>query len=264
MQNRNEANICVIDVSRHQGAIDWLRVASAGVQGAFVKASEGVGYIDPMFRRNAVGAPAAGLKLGFYHYCRPETGNTAVQEAESFLSIIDGLPSELPHVLDVEGTASELGTEALTAWCVEWLQAVEKQSDHRAMVYTGAHFARSHLGAALSAWPLWVAHYGVDIPLSNNTWDWWSVFQFTSVGQIVGINGNVDVNEVDLAFWNELFPPHVPVEIPAEVQTMSQEDANTIIRFLSAGWFATENEDARAEFKRLANELRKVSGQPEE
>jgi hypothetical protein len=45
---------------------------------------------------------------------------------------------------------------------------------------------------------------------------------------------------------------------------LSQEDANKIIQFLSAAWFATESEEARAEFKRLANELRKASGQPEQ
>lgn len=206
MQTRSPENIPIIDVSKHQGNINWLAVAAdaAGIKGVMIKATEGVGYVDPLFRRNAVGAPAAGLAVGFYHYCRPETGNSACEEAEHFAETVAGLPAQLPHVLDVEGAAEDLGSAALTAWCVEWLETVERLTGHRCMIYTGASFARSYLGVELYQWPLWVAHYGVQTPLGNPTWSRWAMHQYTDKGSISGIASAVDFNEMDAEFWREL------------------------------------------------------------
>ncbi|MED1954138.1 GH25 family lysozyme [Brevibacillus centrosporus] len=222
MQARNSANIKIIDVSRHQGTIDWKKVATDGVKGVFIKATEGIGYTDPLFRANVQGALAAGLKVGFYHYCRPETGNTAVKEAESFLTAVAGLSAVLPHVLDVEGEAANFGATKLTDWCYNWLETVEQRSGHRAMVYTGASFAKTYLGAKLAKWPLWVAHYGVNQPMANPTWQRWSVFQYSSTGKVAGIVGNVDMNEMELAFWAELINPQKgdnPVNKQADEKT---------------------------------------------
>lgn len=211
MQTRSSENIPIIDVSQHQGTIDWMAVAASGIKGAMVKASEGIGYTDPLFRRNAVGAPAAGLAVGFYHYARPETGNTASQEAEAFIEAIGTLPSIFPHALDLEDDkdhrVSALGSKYLTEWAFEWLETVERRTGRRAMIYTGASFARTFLGAKLARWPLWVAHYGTDTPMSNGTWDRWVIFQYSDSGKVNGISGNVDMNEMDLEFWNEITAP---------------------------------------------------------
>ncbi|WP_103110498.1 GH25 family lysozyme [Brevibacillus reuszeri] len=208
MQPRNSAvNIKMIDVSHHQKTIDWKKVVADGVRGVFIKATEGVGYTDPLFRTNVQGALAAGVKVGFYHYCRPETGNTAEKEAESFLAAVAGLQATLPHVLDAEGDAAKIGATKLTDWCHSWLETVEKRSGHSVMVYTGASFAKTYLGAKLAKWPLWVAHYGVNQPMENPIWQRWSVFQYTSSGKVSGIAGNVDMNEMDSTFWSELINP---------------------------------------------------------
>ncbi len=203
MQTRSKNNIKIVDVSHHQGIIDWQKVKSSGVPGAYIKATEGVGYIDPCFRQNAGSAPAAGLKVGYYHYARPETGNSAAAEAESFLAAVKDTPSDLPHVLDLEGDASKLGASKLTAWALEWLDSVG-QSDHRVMLYTGAAFARSYCGAALGKYPLWIAHYGVETPMGNSTWDKWSMFQYTSSAIVDGIAGKADMSEMDIDFWNDV------------------------------------------------------------
>jgi lysozyme len=204
MQARNPSNIKVIDVSIHQGAIDWAAVAADGVQGVLIKATEGIGFQDTNLKRNALGAAAAGLKIGYYHYARPETGNTVLAEVSSFLAAIDGLPVDLPLVLDVEDDAAKLGATKLTDWSYTWLSEVQIRSGHRVMLYTGASFARSYLGSKLAEFPLWVAHYGATTPMTNSTWDIWALFQYTDKGSISGITGNVDMNEMDLAFWQEI------------------------------------------------------------
>jgi lysozyme len=204
MQSRNPNNIKIIDVSAHQEAIDWAAVAADGVKGAFIKASEGIGYRDMYVGRNVCVANAEGLKVGCYHYARPESGNSAIAEAESFLAAIAGLPVSLPLVLDVEDKAAQLGADKLTEWAYTWLTEVQRRSGQRVMLYTGASFAKSYLGSKLAEFPLWVAHYGTETPMANSTWDKWAVFQYSESGSVDGIAGSVDMNEMDLDFWNEI------------------------------------------------------------
>lgn len=220
MQSKSATNVKVIDVSHHQGSIDWAKVKASGVKGAFIKATEGKTGVDLKFSSNAAQAFAQGLKIGYYHYARPEN-NAPEDEAATFYRNVKGLPVDFPHVLDVEGESALLGAK-LTDWCVRWLTAVEKLSGHPAMVYTGGSFAKSYLGAALSKWPLWIAHYGVDKPMDNPTWSSWSVFQYTSGGSVPGIAGNVDMNAMEMDFYNKysdepIAPPAAPI-IPKVVK----------------------------------------------
>lgn len=258
MQTRNPSNIKVIDVSRHQGEIDWKKVAADGVKGVFIKATEGVGYTDPLFRKNTHSALAAGLKVGFYHYCRPETGNSAGAEAESFLAAVSGFPATLPYVLDVEAEAAEVGSVQLTDWCHNWLDTVEKRSGKRVMVYTGAYFAKTHLGKKLSKWPLWVAHYNVQQPMSNPTWSKWAVFQYTNSGKVNGITGNVDMNEMELNFWMEITNSHPQ----CMEKSVDKEAAEKVIGVLGALWTASADQKVKDAAHFAADALRDVAGIP--
>lgn len=85
-----------------------------------------------------------------------------------------------------------------------WLDEVERLTGQKAMIYTGASFARSYLGKVLSKWPLWIAHYGATTPMANSTWNEWAVFQYTSEGSVPGITGNVDVNVMEKAFFDQI------------------------------------------------------------
>lgn len=91
-----------IDVSHFQGGIDWQAVAGDGVRFCFIKATEGVGDVDPMFHRNWTGAKAAGVLRGAYHFFHPNLD--ARQQAEHFLSVVTIEEGTLPPALDVEVT----------------------------------------------------------------------------------------------------------------------------------------------------------------
>lgn len=200
MQAKSPSNVKVIDVSHHQKSINWNLVYADGVKGAFIKASEGKTGIDDKFSSYATGAVLAGLKVGYYHYARPEN-NSPEDEAVNFYKTVKGFKADFPYVLDVEGEAADLGHDKLTEWCMLWLKEVERLSSHPVMIYTGASFAKTYLGKELSKWPLWIAHYGTDKPMANSTWDKWSVFQYTSTGTVDGISGIVDVNAMEAAFF---------------------------------------------------------------
>jgi lysozyme len=250
MQTRNPNNAQGIDVSHHQGIVDWAKVKASGkVDFAFVKATEGLGYVDPQFKRNAAEANAAGIPVGFYHYAHPETNN-ALDESRAFVAAVKGNEAQLPYVLDLEGEASKLNKAVLTNWALTFMREAMRLTGSEVMLYTGAYFARDEVGEALGEFPLWIAHYGATTPLANNTWKEWTVFQYSSTGSVPGIVGNVDMNEYNGSV-SEL----------AGYQ-MSAEDANKVIAFLKAGYDFVNDPESHAEFKRIANELRKVSGQP--
>jgi lysozyme len=212
MQSKNASNVNVIDVSHHQGDIEWLKVKAAGVKGAFVKATEGATYTDPKYRRNAAGAAGASVPVGYYHYARPEN-NEVMKEVENFISAIKGQPAQLPHVLDLEGDASKLSKPDLTKWALTWMREVKKRTGHTVMLYTGAYFARDEVGPELGEFPLWIAHYGASKPLDNSTWSRWEVFQYTSSGKVDGIAGNVDMNVMELDAFDKYTKAVVPVEV---------------------------------------------------
>jgi lysozyme len=229
MQAKTASNVKIIDVSHHQGSINWASVKADGVQGTFIKATEGKSMVDLKFSSNALGAATAGLKVGFYHYAHPEL-NDPFSEAANFFRTVSGHKADFPHVLDVEGEADNIagGGAALTAWCVTWLKEVERLTGHPAMIYTGASFAKDNLGKELAKWPLWIAHYGTETPMANSTWDKWSVFQYTSRGSVKGITGNVDVNAMEKAFYDKYTgdPPNANIDKDALRETATPTGRN--------------------------------------
>ncbi|TCM93120.1 GH25 family lysozyme M1 (1,4-beta-N-acetylmuramidase) [Paenibacillus sp. BK033] len=261
MQAKSASNVKIIDVSHHQGSINWTAVKSDGVKGAFIKATEGRTILDDKLEVNAKEAATVGLAIGFYHYAHPENNDPLV-EAAQFANAIKGFAAQFPHVLDVEGKASTVGGVQLSDWCLTWLQEVERITGHPTMIYTGASFAKIFLNKQVASFPLWIAHYGVETPIANGTWEKWSVFQYTSSGSVKGITGNVDINAME----HDFFDKHVqlPECMREKEYILKPADANKIIPFLSAAYKATQDPEAREELHRLANELRKASGQKEQ
>lgn len=92
-----------IDVSRYQGSINWTSVRTAGIQFAYIKATEGVSYRDPNFGANYVGAYHAGVIRGAYHFALPNRSSGAVQA--NYLASNGGAWSAdsrtLPAALDI-------------------------------------------------------------------------------------------------------------------------------------------------------------------
>jgi lysozyme len=89
-----------IDVSHHQGLIDWQRVAADDVAFAVIKATEGGDHVDDAFALNLREARAAGLAVGAYHFftfCRP-----GADQARNFISIVPRNQPLLPPVVDIE------------------------------------------------------------------------------------------------------------------------------------------------------------------
>lgn len=215
-----------IDVSTHQGTVDWDEVAGAGQSFAIVKATQGRSeataglrnFTDSKFKRNITEAHRIGLRVGVYHYLTAQTVGEAMEEADYFLSVITPYKHliDLWAVVDVESKYlpkdKTLLTQIVNTFC-SCLVTAELEP----MVYTNPDFLKNRLND-ISYWPLWLALWRsktnvpkiADYP-SMKLWQWGGE-------KIDGINGNVDANFaiVDLPQIKEE-PAPAPVQKPKPV-----------------------------------------------
>lgn len=191
-----------IDVSHHQGRVDWDAVAASGQDFAIVKATEGTTFVDSQFERNWKEIARVGLVRGAYHFLR-DTGDPAVQ-ARHFVSVV-GSFSRAVVVLDVEtggtGGSSKPGINHVRAFVREFRRLIP---GHPLVIYTGAWYWIDTIGNPFGAdiGPLWHSEYDTgsaeitDGPErdSYGGWPGCLIWQFTSSGSVPGVTGNCDRN----------------------------------------------------------------------
>lgn len=192
-----------VDVSSHQGKIDWQAAADDGIEFAFIRAGYRgyeTGRIaeDSRFVENAEGAYAAGIEVGLYFYSQALTEQEAREEAEYLISCLDGLNAEitLPLVFDWELPEGEnVRTEDMSGAeqtrCCEAFCAAVREAGYEAAYYASVNTAifRYDL-AALHDETLWLAQYTdePDFPYRHDIW------QFTCFGKVEGIDTYTDLN----------------------------------------------------------------------
>lgn len=147
-----------IDISRHQGQLPIERVRSEGYRFIIAKASEGEGYIDPLFDRHARATIDAGLDWGAYHFARPDTNGGDAQdgyrEAKDFCAAIKSIPGwqdrSLPPTLDWEKYHGRPLSQAIE-WIESFVEVVETEIGRSPMVYTGRNIWKHTTGGTGAA-----------------------------------------------------------------------------------------------------------------
>lgn len=184
-----------IDISHHQGAIDWKKVAATGVAFAFAKASEGVNTKDETFAANFAAMKDNGILRGAYHFFHPCKDPDA--QADNFLAVVQNLdPGDLPPVLDVEIDEGKSAAEII-AGIQTWVGKVKAALGRTPVIYTSAFFWDTKVGGCkdFSDCPLWVAHYTSEpAPNKPKGFDDFTFWQYSQQGNIAGIAGHVDMN----------------------------------------------------------------------
>lgn len=177
-----------IDVSAHNGNIDMQKVADAGFDFVFIKATEGVDFKDANFRRNYDNAVKAGLKAGIYHFFRFD--RDGVEQAINLLKTVGSRTPPLGLVIDVEKTgnpdsvAPNLINRRLTQM-VEYLNLL----GHRIMFYTNRDGYYDYIAESFPGYPLWICGFS-ETPINAE----WSFWQFNHRGKVDGVTGDVDLN----------------------------------------------------------------------
>ena len=180
-----------VDVSHHQGEIDWRQVSRDRIDFAYLKATEGSSFTDPRFVSNAREARQAGLRVGGYHYftlCSP-----GAPQAEHFVSALESAPARtMPPAIDLEllgNCADPPPRNDLLRELRVFLDEVEHRTRQRVVVYAYPDFEdRYRVRAALDR-RLWVRRIG-DTPPAGEWWLWQRDDQAT----IDGIDGPADLN----------------------------------------------------------------------
>ena len=197
-----------IDVSAYQPDIDWPLVARAGHRFAFIKFTEGNGWVSKYAKRQWHGAKAAGLFRGAYHFARWETVGDpiadALDEANHFFDAVGVLEAgDLPPVLDLEWiTGKKRNPDELALWALTFLEACEKLFGRLPIIYTGPSFWRycllpdaKDLSLKLTRFILWEVDYNGDANPMRGAESWkWMFWQHTGHGECPGIKGNCDLN----------------------------------------------------------------------
>jgi len=192
-----------IDVSHHQGEVNWYAVAEAGISFAFAKATEGATFVDPQFSRNWASMKDAGIVRGAYHFFRP--AKPVESQVSNFLKAVNELgDGDLPAVLDLEEAPTPHGDEwedvpgqNRVPLVLTWLDAVANRLGRKPIIYTRRGFIELELPepAALAQSPLWVAHYTARAaPQLPSIWSNWTFWQYSEGGKVDGVEGHVDLN----------------------------------------------------------------------
>lgn len=178
-----------IDISAHNGEIDFDKVAADGVDFVYAKASEGNWFRDKRFISNYIGARKAGMKVGAYHFFRFDCDGD--RQGLNFLAAVSRLPLDLPMAIDVEEWGNPVGysTEEVVHSLRRMIFRLESEG-RRVMIYTNRNGYNRFVRGRFEELPVWVCAFA-DPPIDNAGWTLW---QHSHQSRINGIAGDVDLN----------------------------------------------------------------------
>ncbi|MGM9804264.1 MAG: glycoside hydrolase family 25 protein [Muribaculaceae bacterium] len=196
---RNHPNITVdreqypvigIDISKHNGKINFAKLAADSLSFVFIKATEGNDYVDPTFERNYMQAKEVGLKVGAYHFFRMSKDGTV--QAYNFLKTVKGKEIDLPLVIDVEEWGNDLlinRDDAVNRLCT-MVQCI-KSHNYKVMIYTNKDGYKKYIAERLSNELLWICTFQQPQDVTKYNW---TILQYSHWGEVDGINGEVDLD----------------------------------------------------------------------
>jgi len=183
-----------IDVSHHQGEIDWPSVKGEGAEFAYIKATEGADHRDMRFAENWRQSRDAGLKHGAYHFytlCRP-----ASDQATNFIATVPREADALPPAVDLEfggNCAARPSRDVLIAELNAFLAMIEAHAGKPAILYVTREFEDSYAISRGIQRTLWLRRLFLRPNYGERPWVMW---QASSMRRIEGVEGPVDWNVV--------------------------------------------------------------------
>lgn len=187
-----------IDVSSHNGKIDFEDVVADGYEFVFIKASEGESFRDSTFVENYRNAVSAGMKVGAYHFFRFDCDGVA--QAINLLGAVEGRELDLGVVVDVESHGNPEGINPNTVAdrigaMIDYLNLL----GYKVTFYTNRDGYYDYIADNFPTYPLWICSFNSN-PI-NAEWTFW---QFNHHGKVKGIKGEVDLNAFngDRSQWN--------------------------------------------------------------
>lgn len=187
---RDGALIDGIDVSSHQGDIDWAKVtANDDLRFAYVKATEGATYRSPHYQSNVRQAQRHGLLVGSYHYL--STTSTISEQYANFVGAMSTVTQDLIPMIDVEDRGTWSRSQLIDSLAL-LAGMLERHYKRRPMIYSTMDFYNQNLSPQFNRYPLYIGRYSSAKPAIS--WDGdYTIWQFTEDGIMAGINVYVDM-----------------------------------------------------------------------
>ena len=194
-----------IDISHHQGEIDWEKLCDAKIMDyplrfVIIKSTEGSTILDKRFRENFTNARKCGFVRGAYHFWSVKS--SARKQAFYFLDKVHLTEGDLPPILDIEQKRPEQSVEEFQQDVLQWLHIVEDRYHVKPIIYTYHKFKESYLNdPKFDDYPYWIAHYYVEKIEYQGQWKFW---QHTDVGRLPGIDRYVDLDVYNGSYYDLL------------------------------------------------------------
>lgn len=191
-----------IDVSSHQGEIDWERVADSGVEFAIIRlgfrgyGQEGTINLDKYFQQNLEGAQRAGLKVGVYFFSQAISVEEAEEEARFVLENLAGASLDYPVVYDWEAVSDSaartngLDASTLTDCAIAFCEAVAREGYTPMIYYNGPVGYTRYQLSRLTDYDVWFAQYASQPTMYYD----YRIWQYSDSGSVPGIDTRVDMN----------------------------------------------------------------------
>ncbi|MDO4803690.1 MAG: RICIN domain-containing protein [Lachnospiraceae bacterium] len=197
-----------IDVSRHQGYIDWQEVKDAGIDFAIIRCGYGGDYAsqdDVRWEYNASSCESLGIPYGVYLYSYADSTSRIDSEVQHTLRLLQGYKPTLPVYIDIEENSQfALGGAVLSSLAERFCRQIS-DAGYRTGLYTSTSYWNAYFAAfaEIPGYYHWVAEYNSRCSYSGRYETW----QHTNTGRVNGIEGNVDRD-----IWYGEFPAE-PVSI---------------------------------------------------
>lgn len=201
VENGNETSLMVLDVSQHQGSIDWEQVAEFGVDAAIIRVGyrgygSGALMLDEYFEENIVGATTAGIDVGVYFFSQAINEAELLEETEFIFEAIAPYNITYPVVIDIEKIENDTArADALSAAertdLVELFCSTVSAKGYEPMIYGNTYSLFSMLEIErIAQYEIWYAFYNdyLYYPYPVRLW------QYTAGASIPGIEGSADLN----------------------------------------------------------------------
>ena len=183
-----------IDVSNHQGTVDWNKVKAAGIDFAILKVGPVYGKPDDSFERNAAECERLGIPYGVYYYSYARSVEDANKEADRTLAWLGGHHPSLPVYYDLEDSYilqdSDFSKDKLTQIAQAFCNRMEAVG-FKSGIYANLNWLNNYLNSpSLSGYDHWVAQYNWRCDYAGS----YSFWQYSSSGNVPGVNGRCDMN----------------------------------------------------------------------
>ena len=190
----------VIDVSEHQGKIDWKKVKADGVVGAIIRYAED-DYLDPRFAENMKGAKAAGLHVGAYIYSWAKTKAEAENYAVHLYNACKPYNCDMPLYIDLEKKGYEKYADETA---IAFLVKLDKLGCTKRGVYASLSWWNKYLKKTRNDYKsnaFWIAQYYTECQFEPKSDV--GMWQYTSEGKVNGINNWVDMDICYVPYWEK-------------------------------------------------------------